>query len=452
MDEINIFLNGTVVTRDVQNRVIPNGAVVCAGDKILFVGKRTEIPELHQGANIIDAKGGVIMPGFINPHAHAYCSIVRGYNIPHFVPENFMDNLIHKWWFLDRSFTLEQCRSMAEISYLDAVKNGVTTEFEHHASYGAISNSLWEISQAAKKQGLRTAVCFEVSDRSGKEKAKEAVAENIRFIKETKENPLQKGMMGLHASFTLSDETLDDVRTQMNGEKVYHIHIAECREDEEDCIKKYGIPVVKRLDRFGMLGSKTLIAHGVYLNDEELALVHQKKAMVVTNPESNMNNCVDAPPWEKLYGNRIITGFGMDGFSHDLPATWRIGNALYKYATRDLNAGWSELANMIFEGNANIASSIFEQNIGRLQEGYQADVIVMDYHAPTPLDEVTVNAHILFGMSGKDTITTMCNGKLLMKDRKMQTVDEEKIYAQSLKQSERLWNYCNKNIERRDGK
>ena len=121
MEEINIFMNGTVVTRDDANRVIKDGVVVCQGDKIRSVGKRGEIPELPQGANIIDAKGGLIMPGYINPHSHAYCSLVRGYQIPGFVPDGFMDNLRNKWWFVDGQFTIEQCRSMAEVSFVETV-------------------------------------------------------------------------------------------------------------------------------------------------------------------------------------------------------------------------------------------------------------------------------------------------------------------------------------------
>mgnify|MGYP000002460084 FL=1 len=443
MEEINIFMNGTVVTRDDANRVIKDGVVVCQGDKIRSVGKRGEIPELPQGANIIDAKGSLIMPGYINPHSHAYCSLVRGYQIPGFVPDGFMDNLRNKWWFVDGQFTIEQCRSMAEVSFLEAVKNGVTTEFDHHASYGAVTGSLAQFSEAAEQIGLRTCLCFEVSDRAGKEAARQAVNENIRCIKEAKPNPIRKGMMGLHASFTLSDETLAYAAERMESENAYHIHIAECREDEEDCQKRYACSITKRLERFGMLGEKTLIAHGVYLDGEELSLIKEKNAMVVTNPESNMNNGVDMPPWEELCRRNIITGFGMDGFGHDVPTVWRIGNALYKYKTRDINSGWTQLPEMIFEGNAQIASTIFETKIGKLQKGYQADVIVVDYQPPTPLDETTVNAHLLFGTGGKDTVTTMCNGRLLMKDRRMLTTDEEKIEAESRKQAEKLWRHCN---------
>lgn len=442
MENINIFINGTVVTRDEANRVIQNGVVVCSGDTILWVGKREEIPQLYQSANVIDAKGGLIMPGFINAHAHAYCALVRGYQMPDFVPDGFMDNLVNKWWFVDARFTKEQCRSMAEVSFLEAVKNGVTTEFDHHASYGYIENSLTELSEAAEEIGLRTCLCFEVSDRWGTKKAREAVDENIRYMRESKETSLQCGMMGLHASFTLSDKTLSYAVNRMQGEQAYHVHVAECEEDEQDCRKKYGVSIAQRFDRFGILGEKTILAHGVYLDEEELRIIKKCRSMVVTNPESNMNNGVDIPPWDRLYKERIITGVGMDGFTHDLPSVFRIGNAAYKYKNRNLNSGWVELPEMIFEGNAKIASNVFGRKIGKLMEGYQADIIVVDYHPPTPVAAENVDGHILFGISGRDTVATMCGGKLVMKDRIVMTVDEEKIYANAKREAEKLWRHC----------
>lgn len=155
-------------------------------------------------------------------------------------------------------------------------KNGVTTEFDHHASYGTVTGSLAQFQEAAEQMGLRTCLCFEVSDRAGEESARQAVDENIRYMKEVKQNPCQKGMMGLHASFTLSDETLAYAAEQMESENAYHIHIAECKEDEEDCKKRYACSIAKRLEHFGMMGEKTLIAHGVYLDGEELSLIKEK--------------------------------------------------------------------------------------------------------------------------------------------------------------------------------
>lgn len=439
MDRVKIVAGGTVVTRDSDNRVIPEGAVVCRKNKIIEVGKAVDIRQKYKDAEYICAKGGLIMPGFINPHAHAYCSILRGANMGGFVPVDFMDNLKNKWWYADSKLTLEQCRQTARVSYLEAVKNGVTTEFDHHASFGNITGSLEMVSEAAKEMGLRACLCYEVSDRAGMEKAKEGIAENISWLKTCEREERLAGMMGLHASFTLSDATLDYITEQMGENGAYHIHVAECREDEEDSLKKYGVRIIERLEHFGILGNKTLIAHGVYLDETEMALIRKKDAMVVTNPESNMNNAVDCPPGLELVRKDIITGMGMDGFTHDMISVWRIANALYKYQTRDINCAWEEIPKMIFQGNARIASRIFGKNIGSLEKGAEADIIVLNYQPPTPLDSSNINVHLLFGCSGRDVITTMCGGEILMKNRELYGIDEEKIYAEARSEAEKLW-------------
>lgn len=442
---VKIITNGTVVTRDSQGKIIFDGAVVCQNNSIVEVGKATEIKQKYPDAEYIDAHGGIIMPGFINPHAHAYCSFTRGLGMKGFVPKNFMDNLKNKWWYIDSKFTLEQCRQMARVSFLEAIKNGVTTEFDHHASFGNITGSLSELGAAAKEIGIRACLCYEVSDRAGKENARKAVDENIAWLRQSEKEDCLTGMMGLHASFTLSDETMKYAIQQMEGNQAYHIHVAECMEDEEECVEKYGIRIIERLNRLGMLGKQTLIAHGVYLDEFELEQIKEKDAMVVSNPESNMNNAVDCPPGMELVHRGIVTGLGMDGFTHDMVSAWRIANALYKYVSRDINCGWEELPNMIFQGNAAIASRCFGKKIGGIEKGAAADIIVVNYFSPTPLDASNINAHILFGMSGKDVVTVMCNGNILMQDRKLIGIDEEKLYAEARIEAEKLW----KQIEKR---
>lgn len=439
MDKVKILTGGTVVTRDSSNQVIPEGAVVCRKNKIIEVGKASDISKKYKDAEYIYAKGGLIMPGFINPHAHSYCALLRGCNMGGFVPVDFMDNLKNKWWYADSRLTLEQCRQTARVSYLEAVKNGVTTEFDHHASFGNITGSLEVLSEAAREMGLRACLCYEVSDRAGMEKAKEGIAENASWIKACEREERLAGMMGLHASFTLSDATLDCVTEQMGENGAYHIHVAECREDVEDCLKKYGISIIERLERFGILGNKTLMAHGVYLDEAEMERIRKKDAMVVTNPESNMNNAVDCPPGLELVKKNIVTGMGMDGFTHDMISAWRIANALYKYQTKDINCAWEELPKMIFQGNAQIASRLFGKTIGCLKKDAEADIIVLNYQPPTPLDSSNIDAHLLFGCSGRDVLTVMCGGEILMQNRELRGIDEERVYAEARVEAETLW-------------
>lgn len=438
MNKTTIIHNGIVVTRNSDNAVIHNGAVAFCGSKITAVGSSPDLLKLYPDADKTDAHGGLIMPGYINTHAHSYCSLTRGVGIPNFIPKDFMDNLVNKWWKLDSMFDYDQCISMAEAAYLDAIKAGVTTEFDHHASFGNISNSLDALSYAAEKNGLRTCICYETSDRAGLEKAKEAVDENVRYMKSVASSKLQRGYMGLHASFTLSDSTFDYIADKMEGMDGYHIHVAECFSDQEDSLNKYNMRIVNRLEHLGILGARTILAHCVYLSDEEISLIESTGTAVVNNPESNMNNAVDCPPSIKLVNKGVLTGIGMDGFTHDMISAWRIAGALFRFNDKSLNSGWTELPQMIFKNNGIIAGNCFGETIGVLEPEAAADIIVVNYNAPTPVTKDSIDSHLLFGTSGKDTETVICNGKILMKDRIVIGIDEERVYADARARAERL--------------
>lgn len=436
-----IIGNGTVVKRTANDSFIKNGAVVFNEEEILDVGPEADMKAKFSDADYIDAKNGYIMPGFINPHEHCYSAMVRGMALTKYRPTTFMENLSQKWWNLDRALTKEQITVGTQAFLIDAAKNGVTTEFEHNASFGYISGSLELIAGIAGDVGIRICPCFEVSDRWGMETAKEAVDENIRWMNYCKaaHSDMIAATMGLHASFTISDQTFDYIKNNYPVENGCHIHIAEAMEDVKDCEQKYGISITKRLDQWGLLNDKTIIAHGVYLSEEEMNLIKQKDAMVVNNPESNMNNAVDCPPTIKLLEKGIVTGLGMDGFTHDMFLAWRIANALFKFAHHDINAAWAELPEMIFHGNRIIGERYFGRKMGVLAKGAVPDMIVVNYDGPTLVNENTFNSHMLFGMNGSNIKMTICAGKVIVKDGECLTLDEEKVLYESRKESEKLW-------------
>lgn len=438
---VKIITNGTVVTRDAEQPFIPDGAVAYTDREILAVGAGKKILEKYPDAELLDAKNGYITPSFVNPHEHCYSAMVRGMAMRKCTPGKFMENLEQKWWKLDRSLTEEQIRTGTQTFLIDAAKNGVTTEFEHNASYGYIDGSLELIAQAADAVGIRICPCFEVSDRWGLQTARQAVDENIRWMKYCEERKSDKiaAVLGLHASFTLSDETFEYIAEKYPMEKGCHIHIAEAIEDVEDSYRKYGISITERLNRIGLLNRKTIIAHGVHLSEDEMDLIAEKDAMVVNNPESNMNNAVGCPPTDKLIKKGIVTGFGMDGFTHDMFLSWRIGNALYKHEWRDINAAWTELPEMIFYGNPNIAGRFFERKMGVLKPGAVSDMIVLHYDSPTPITADNFNSHMLFGMNGSNVYMTICGGTLITKAGECLTMDEEKILYETRKEAEKLW-------------
>ena len=158
-----IIGNGRMITRDASKAFIENGAVAMDGNTIVMVGTTDEVKKAYPDGEFVDARGGVIMPAFINTHEHIYSSFARGLSIKGYNPKGFLDILDGQWWTIDRHLTLEQTRLSAMATYIDSIRNGVTTVFDHHASFGHITGSLSAIESAAKDLGVRTCLCYEIS-------------------------------------------------------------------------------------------------------------------------------------------------------------------------------------------------------------------------------------------------------------------------------------------------
>ena len=437
--------NGKLFTRNDEMPFVENGAVAIEGTKIAAVGETEAIKKQYGDAEFIDAKGGVIMPAFINTHEHIYSAMARGLSIKGYNPKGFLDILDGQWWTIDRHLTLEQTKYSAVETLISCIRNGVTTVFDHHASFGQIGGSLFTIADVAKELGVRACLCYEISDRDGMDKARESVMENAEFIRYAlkDDTDMIAGMMGMHAQFTISDATMELAAANKPDEVGYHIHVAEGIEDLHDCLKKYGKRIVDRLMDFNILGEKTLLGHCIYINPHEMDLIKDTNTMVVHNPESNMGNACGCPPTMELVHRGILTGLGTDGYTHDMIESYKVANVLHKHHLCDANAAWGEVPKMLFENNAAIANHYFKTPLGVLKEGAAGDVIVVDYNPPTQLDASNINGHILFGMTGRDVVTTVANGRVLMKDREIKVIDVEEAMAKCREESAKLWHSIN---------
>ena len=437
--------NGKLFTRNDEMPFVENGAVAIEGTKIAAVGETEAIKKQYGDAEFIDAKGGVIMPAFINTHEHIYSAMARGLSIKGYNPKGFLDILDGQWWTIDRHLTLEQTKYSAVETLISCIRNGVTTVFDHHASFGQIGGSLFTIADVAKELGVRACLCYEISDRDGMDKARESVMENAEFIRYAlkDDTDMIAGMMGMHAQFTISDATMELAAANKPDEVGYHIHVAEGIEDLHDCLKKYGKRIVDRLMDFNILGEKTLLGHCIYINPHEMDLIKDTNTMVVHNPESNMGNACGCPPTMELVHTGILTGLGTDGYTHDMIESYKVANVLHKHHLCDANAAWGEVPKMLFENNAAIANRYFKTPLGVLKEGAAGDVIVVDYNPPTQLDASNINGHILFGMTGRDVVTTVANGRVLMKDREIKVIDVEEAMAKCREESAKLWHSIN---------
>ena len=438
--------NGRVITRDPGNPYLENGAVVTDGDVIREVGDYGVLKEKYSDAEFIDAHGQVIMPAFINAHTHIYSGLARGLSIKGYAPTNFYEILDGMWWKLDRKLTLKGTKYSAWATYLECIRNGVTTIFDHHASYAEIPGSLFEIADVAKDIGIRSCLCYEVSDRDGKQKCDEAIKENADFIKyccEHKDDDMLKAMFGMHALFTISDETFEKCVKANDNRTGYHIHICEGLNDVEDSRDNYGCLPVDRLVKWGILGDRTILGHCIHVSEGEMDKIKETDTMVVNNPESNMGNAVGCSPILKMYEKGIMLGMGTDAYTHDMLESLKVALIIQKHNAQDPNVGWVEVTDMLFKNNPLIAKKYFGCELGKLKAGAKADVIVMDYVPFTDFSDKNIDGHMIFGMNGRQCRTTVANGRLLYKDREFVTIDELKISADIKQAADELWHSIN---------
>ena len=437
-----IIGNGRVITRDEENPYIENGAVVIRDNTIIAVGDYSVLKEKYKEEEFIDAKGKVIMPGLINTHMHIYSAFARGMAGKGPASKNFTDILENLWWRLDKGLTLEDTKYSAYTTYLDCIKNGVTTVFDHHASPYSVEGSLFTIGDVAKELGVRTCLCYETSDRDGEEILKAGIKENINFIKKYNNvnEDMLKGMFGMHAAFTLSDKSLDMCREVMEGlDAGYHIHTSEGIDDLYDSLRNHGKRVVERLMDFDILSDKTIAVHCVHVNSREMEILKQTNTNVVHNPESNMGNAVGCSPVLEFIKRGINVGLGTDGYTSDMMESIKVGNIIHKHNLCDPNVGFNEISSMVFDNNRKISAKYFNKEVGTLKEGAYGDVIIVDYNPLTPLNENNINGHIIFGMSGRCVTDTIINGKVVMRNRVINKVDEEKIFSKSRELAQKLW-------------
>ncbi|AIF51392.1 putative aminohydrolase SsnA [Pelosinus sp. UFO1] len=434
--------NGRVITRDRHQPYLGDGCVVINDTIIIEIGPTQKMREKYPGAEFIDVQDKVIMPGMINTHMHLYSTFARGMSSKEAPPQNFVQILERLWWRLDKALTIEDIYYSAMVVLIDCIKNGTTTIFDHHASPGVVRGSLFEMAKATKAAGIRSSLCYEVSDRDGSKIMEDGIQENIEFIKFAKgQDDLLRGMFGLHASMTLSNDTLNKCSRVISGaEAGFHVHVAEDAADQVDAERKYGKRVIERLAEYDMVGEKSIAVHCVHINEKEIEILKTKDANVVHNPESNMGNAVGCAPILTLMEKGIVVGLGTDGYTTDMFESYKVANLLHKHDRKSPSVAWGEVPNMLFENNPKIAMSYFSRPIGKLAAGCYGDVIVVDYDPPTDLNETNVNGHILFGMSGRGVVTTIINGQVLMKDRKLVNLDEKEICVKARELSSKLWN------------
>jgi cytosine/adenosine deaminase-related metal-dependent hydrolase len=372
---------------------------------------------------VIDCAGKLVTRSFGCGHHHIYSTLARGMPAPRKIPNNFAEVLEYIWWHIDKRLDLEMIEASALASAIYCAKNGVTFIIDHHASPFAIKNSLSTIAKAFDKVGIAHMLCYEISDRDGQGPRDEGLAETEAFLVEG-----YQGHVGLHASFTVGDELLQEaIALAKKHDTGLHIHVAEDRADQEDALAKYGKRVVERLaDARALELSKSILCHCIHLSDHEKELLRRSGIWVAQNVESNQNNNVGLTGYASVTKNVML---GTDGMHCDM---LRSAKAAFLVGQTTEGIGFDE----IYRRFRNVHR--YAQIFGFRGEG-DNNLVILDYDTPTEVTSENFLGHFVYGLDARHVETVICDGKVIVEDGKIMQVDENEVLTYAREMGAKLW-------------
>lgn len=369
----------------------------------------------------IDCRGKLVTKAFAVGHHHVYSALARGMPAPPVKPANFPEILKYIWWSLDKCLDEESIYYSALVTAMAAAKAGSTMVIDHHASPNFISGSLELIAKAFDEVGVGHLLCYEITDRDGRERAEAGLEETGNYLRK------HPGLVGLHASFTVGDETLyRAVNLMKETGSGIHMHVAEDLYDQEHCLKHYRKRAIQRLSEAGVLDSpKTILVHGLHLDGQEREIIRQAPGWVAQNMESNLKNKVGFFNGVGL-GNRVILGTdGMHGdMLQSLKAAFFVGQ---KFDAMDPQIAYQRFRN---------ANRYVAKNFPAL---HGDDLVVLDYDHPTEINKDNFVGHLLFGINASHVRDVIAGGKVVVRDREIMTVDREAVLAGAREAAGKLW-------------
>jgi putative selenium metabolism protein SsnA len=433
-----IIGNGSVLSGGERPTVLADGGVAWHGDRVQAVDRMAALHARYPEAEFVDARGGLIVPGFVNLHHHFYSALARGLD-PGLRPCNFGELLENLWWRLDRSLDEDAVRISARLTLADCIRTGCTTVFDHHASPRCISGILDAIAGEVETAGLTAVLCYESSDRNGHDEALAGVEENADFCGRHLDHPTIRGLMGLHASFTVSDETLAaTARLRPPGVGV-HIHAAEDPLDLQVSQALYGSGPLQRLEAAGLLDDRALLAHGVHLTADDLDQVAAARAVLIHNPESNANNGVGRLDVVAAARAGCRLGLGTDGMGSSMLGALRFAFLAQRAALRDARIGFEVHPGLLAATSRAAGHYLGEPLLGELGAGAPADIAVIDAPPPTPISPESIFGHLVYGAAGARVRHTIARGRILMRDFELLTLDPEKVASEAREIATRVW-------------
>jgi len=382
----------------------------------------------------IDLNGSVVMPGLVNAHHHIYSTLSKG--VPVEGPlEDFIGTLEKLWWKLDRVLEKNDVVASTIITLQDCIKQGVSTVFDHHISVPFIQGSLSSMGEVFNKYNLNGVLAFEISDRNGEKIFQDSLDENIEFYLKNKNNPKLKGTIGMHASFTISDDSLKKIKSKI-GDAPIHIHVAEAKSDVDETIKISGLRVIERLEKFNLLNDNSLIVHGNILNEKELSILKEKNIFMIHNPDSNMNNTLEIKNISETLQKGLTLTIGTDGMTSNMLKSFKNAFLLNRYINQNPDTGWGE-ANDVLVNSFKIKKA-YGFDLG-INEGESVDLIVFDYKPATPFNNDTFLGHFLFGLTESRVRYFFKDNKTLLDDYQLTITEDDDFFEKTTENSKKLF-------------
>lgn len=405
--------------------------------KEVGIGLATKFPQ----AEVREMNGKLVMPGIVCAHNHFYSGLARGIMANIKPCPDFVSTLKNLWWRLDRALDEESLYYSGLICSLEAIKSGCTAVIDHHASPNYIAGSLDTLRKGFLRAGLRGITCFETTHRNGGEaELRAGVDENVDFARQVDaakakgdEPYLVEAMIGGHAPFTISRAGMEMLAEAVKSTgRGLHIHVAEDRYDGSQSHDVYGQDLIERLAGHDLVNGKTLVAHGLYLSDADIAILNEKDAFLVHNPRSNMNNNVGYN--HKLAEFRNLA-LGTDGIGADMFEELKF--AFFKHRDAAGSMWPDSFTRFLWNGNKLLERN-FGASFGRLEAGFKADLTICSYDCPTPLVAQNIGGHLAFGMGSSAVESVMVEGVMVYENRAF-PFDVAPIYAEARKVATSLW-------------
>ncbi len=434
-EKIDLLISGgMIVTMDPARRIIDNGSIAVRGERILDIGPAVEISKRYEARTILSAKGKVVLPGLINTHNHAPMTLFRG----------IADDLKLDVWLEKNIFPLEAKNVNREfvrwgtaLACLEMIRSGTTT----YADMYYFEDQIAEVTASAGMRGVLGETVLQFPAPDNKTTA-EALAYAKRFIEQWKFNPLIIPAIAPHAPYTNTAESLKECKRLADQYSVpLIIHVSETKDEEKQMHDKYGVSATRWLESLGVLAPNVLFAHGVWLSQEDLGIIQKHGVSVSHNPESNMKLSSGTAPIPQMLAAGIPVGLGTDGAASnnnlDMFEAMDFAAKLHKLSSMDPTVVPAlQVLEMATIGGAKALQ--LAKDIGSLETGKKADLILVETGRAHLQPLYNVYSQIVYSAKGSDVQTTIINGKVVMLDGKVLTMNETQILQKAREYRDRI--------------